>query len=492
MFYFTILTVLAVSLILSFAAVALILKLSHAKGWFDRTDHRTVHEGDIPRLGGIGFAAVLLISAAVICFLFQDNESLKFYLPCIGALLLILVFGVIDDFIHLAPGWKLLAQVAAALIVIISGHVFNRVTYFDTTVFPQFINYAITFFWIVGITNAINLIDGIDGLAGSISGLIALFFGLIFFYTSNDPILILFCVAFVGSVAGFLIFNAPLPKAKIFMGDCGSQFLGFSIALLPLLAEKTGLIAMPLLYAVALLLIPIIDTIAAIWRRIRDGQRIDTPDKAHVHHKLMNLGFSVRGSLAVLCGLQIVIGLIVFISIRFEGLLSIYILSTAYFTVTAFFTIIHYKNRAVLNNEKICPFKGIILKLPAPLIIIAITILSSQSTLPQMPGVFGFDKFLHFVAYAALAVAVGLWFTRESWQKQPNSYYPVRNFFICVAIASIYGAIDEFHQYFVPGRSCDIWDWVADTLGGVAGAAFVMISARVYERLNKAKKLGTM
>ena len=113
MFYFFILAVLAVSLILSFAAVAIILKLSHEKKWFDRIDHRTVHEGEIPRLGGIGFAPVLLITAAVICFVFQDNESLMFYLPCIGALLLILIFGVVDDFVHLAPRYKLLAQTAA-------------------------------------------------------------------------------------------------------------------------------------------------------------------------------------------------------------------------------------------------------------------------------------------------------------------------------------------------------------------------------------------
>ena len=122
-------------------------------------------------------------------------------------------------------------------------------------------------------------------------------------------------------------------------------------------------------------------------------------------------------------------------------------------------------------------FCTIIFKLPAPLIIIALWIISSQDTLPEMKGVFGFDKLQHFFAYAVLAAAAGLWFSRKSWLKRP-----LRNFLICAAVASVYGAIDEFHQYFVPGRVCDIWDWVANTLGGAAGAAAIIPAARFWEK----------
>jgi VanZ family protein len=90
-----------------------------------------------------------------------------------------------------------------------------------------------------------------------------------------------------------------------------------------------------------------------------------------------------------------------------------------------------------------------------------------------MKGIFSFDKFLHFIAFAALSFAIGLWFSRESWLR-----LPWRNFLICLALVSAYGAIDEFHQYFVPGRSSSVWDWVADTLGGAAGAAVVLRAAR--------------
>ena len=120
--------------------------------------------------------------------------------------------------------------------------------------------------------------------------------------------------------------------------------------------------------------------------------------------------------------------------------------------------------------------RTVILKLPAPLIMIALWIISSQSTLPEVEGIPGLDKLQHFFAYAVLAAACGLWFSRESWLRRPW-----RNFFICTVAASVYGAIDEFHQFFVPGRFCDIGDWLADTLGGAAGAAAVLLSARFWK-----------
>ena len=112
-------------------------------------------------------------------------------------------------------------------------------------------------------------------------------------------------------------------------------------------------------------------------------------------------------------------------------------------------------------------------RLLAPLIIITITILSSQSTLPGVHVFYGIDKLLHFAAYTVLAAAIGLWFSKESWLK-----HPLRNFLICAAIASGYGVLDEIHQYFVPGRSSEIWDWVADILGAAAGSAAVLFVIR--------------
>jgi VanZ family protein len=124
--------------------------------------------------------------------------------------------------------------------------------------------------------------------------------------------------------------------------------------------------------------------------------------------------------------------------------------------------------------------KKIILKLPALLIAAAIWVLSSQSSLPQPKGIFGFDKIEHFIAYAVLAAAVGLWFSWDSagvparrWKSRGWAY-----FFLIAGIAAAYGAIDEIHQSFVPGRDCNIWDWAADAAGALAGAALMSAAAR--------------
>ena len=121
-------------------------------------------------------------------------------------------------------------------------------------------------------------------------------------------------------------------------------------------------------------------------------------------------------------------------------------------------------------------FPAIAARLPAPLIMITLWVLSSQSTLPEMKGILGFDKFLHFTAFAALSVASGLWFSRGSWLGRPG-----RNFLICLAVVFVYGALDEFHQYFVPGRASNIWDWVADIMGGAAGAAAALLAVRFWD-----------
>jgi VanZ family protein len=116
-------------------------------------------------------------------------------------------------------------------------------------------------------------------------------------------------------------------------------------------------------------------------------------------------------------------------------------------------------------------------RLPAPLIIIAIWVLSSQSILPVPKGILGFDKLQHFIAYFVLAGTIGFWFSPDWWQKRRFSA-----FFISAAIASAYGVVDEIHQYFVPGRNCNVWDWMADTIGAVAGGLALLFLYRLASR----------
>jgi UDP-GlcNAc:undecaprenyl-phosphate GlcNAc-1-phosphate transferase len=242
----------------------------------------------------------------------------------------------------MAPRLKLAIQVLAALCVIIPGYTFRRILYFDNFLLPVWIQYALTFFWIVGLTNAVNLIDGVDGLAGGFAVLASLSFALI---SAPSPFVLPICFCLAASVCGFLVFNFPFPKAKIFMGDGGSQFLGFTLALLPLVKNSEASPDIPLLYPAALLIIPILDTVAAVWRRLRDKKRIDHPDRFHIHHKLLRIGLPVLGVDLVLWGLQAMTGILVYVSIRFRGPLSFLFLGLAYAAAGFFFVCVHFLNR---------------------------------------------------------------------------------------------------------------------------------------------------
>jgi len=334
--------------------VGLILRLSHHKSWYDQVDDRKVHSGDIPRLGGIGFALIFTTVAVIIVFLMRDS-ALRF-LPCLAGIGIIVVFGVWDDFRPLKPLFKLLVQILAALCVIIPGYTFRRIVFFDGGFLENipWLSYSITLLWIVGLTNALNLIDGVDGLAGGIAAVIAMTFGYIFLRFAETPSAAMLCICLVGSIIGFLVFNAPIPRAKIFMGDGGSQFLGFTLAILPLLEEHDTIASLPVSYAAALLVIPIFDTTAAVWRRLRDGRRIDSPDRGHIHHKLMNLGLNSQKIIAILLGLQILLSVLVYISVRIQNqnrVLSLIILGIAYLSAIVFFSVLHFLNRKVVLND---------------------------------------------------------------------------------------------------------------------------------------------
>ena len=125
------------------------------------------------------------------------------------------------------------------------------------------------------------------------------------------------------------------------------------------------------------------------------------------------------------------------------------------------------------------------LRLPALLIAGVIWFLSSQSTLPQPKGILGWDKLQHFLAYGALGVAVGLWAFPVFWKRRP-----VLALLLTILVSSAYGAIDEFHQYFVPGRDCNVWDWIADTLGAFLGALALMIGMRIFKIAKTVKTNG--
>jgi UDP-GlcNAc:undecaprenyl-phosphate GlcNAc-1-phosphate transferase len=322
--------------------VALILKISRRMAWYDRISERKIHKGNIPRLGGLGFAVSFIAWSFVISArLTEFSPDLRFF-PLLAALILVLASGICDDFRPLAPRYRLVFHTGAALCVLVSGYTFKRVLFAESgdLAVPgwDLLRYPVSFLWIVGMTNAINFIDGIDGLAGGVSLLAALSFGIVSEVSGITP---LFCVCLASAVLGFMVFNAPCPRAKIFMGDGGAYFLGFTLALFPLMGDQ----GLPVFHAAAVLMIPIMDTIAAVWRRLRDGRRIDSPDRFHTHHKLMNLGLSARRIDAVLFALQIILGLLVYAAVKIPGRFSLIPLALAYAAGIGFFVVIHFLNR---------------------------------------------------------------------------------------------------------------------------------------------------
>lgn len=342
---------LIVAFLISTISMPLIIKISKKKNLFDRIDERKVHTGQVSRLGGIGITLGFSLALAILFFggKFSTIQQNIWYLLIAG--ICISAMGIIDDLKPLSAKLKLLIQVIAAVLVLIGGFKFTGIAI--SSVFYlnfSFFSYIITFFWIIGVTNSYNLIDGIDGLCGGIASFACFTFAFIFFKSDNIAAIFI-CLSLASAVLGFLLFNWPLPKAKIFMGDGGSQFLGFVLAVLPLLSSKGSLPTISLPYAIAVLMIPIFDTIAAIWRRLREKRRFDSPDRFHIHHKLMLLGFSSRSTMVILYFLQAIICIFLASAFWLGGYVSVFILLADYLTGVLFFTIIHFGKKEALKVE---------------------------------------------------------------------------------------------------------------------------------------------
>lgn len=270
-----------VTFIISVILTPFIGKITKEMGIIAHTNNRTVHHDIIPRTGGYAIYVAFLIGAMV--FLKTDNQINSIL---IGGLIVFL-FGLYDDIHDLPPKMKVLGQVAAALIVIFYGGI--SLKGFTIPYIPTILSYSIalivTLGWIVGITNAVNLIDGLDGLCGGISMIVLVTTGLISIHYGRTDITSL-TLLLAGSIGGFLVFN--FHPAKIFMGDCGALFIGFMLSVISLLGFgfKTSTF-FTLGAPIVVLAVPIMDTLIAIIRRKVHHQRFDEADKGHLHHKLM-------------------------------------------------------------------------------------------------------------------------------------------------------------------------------------------------------------
>ena len=264
--------------VISLCLVPVCKKIGFALGIYALENARTVHHGKIVRMGGVAIYIAFLVSLVL---LWKADDSLNGIL--IGSSV-VFIGALLDDIYDLPPKIKLLFQVSGTIIAMAVGNIYLtdfHILSFDIS--NSIITKIISFFWIVGITNAINLIDGLDGLSSGITSIVTLTIGLLGFFMGRRDICIL-ALCLSGSILGFLPYN--FHPASIFVGDCGAQFMGFTVACMSLLGFKTtALITLGL--PILVLFIPISDTLIAIIRRKLKGQRIMEADKGHLHHILM-------------------------------------------------------------------------------------------------------------------------------------------------------------------------------------------------------------
>ena len=294
-----------VALVVSFALTPLVTRLAHARRYVDAPGTRKVHDVPIPRIGGVAIILALLAGAAVAFVLVPAAAAVlrgwrTQILAVIAASALIGVVGLADDIRSMRARTKLVAQLAAAGAVCLLGVRVDVLAADGLGVLHLGVfGWLLTIVWIVGVTNAVNFVDGLDGLAGGISAIAATALGL-FAIRTGQPAVVTLTLALLGSLTGFLAFN--LNPARIFMGDCGSMFVGFCLASLGVLCAKgaSNIVAMAVL-ALALG-IPIFDTLFSMLRRFLERRSVFSPDRNHLHHRLLDYGLEHRHAVLVIYG----------------------------------------------------------------------------------------------------------------------------------------------------------------------------------------------
>lgn len=281
---------LVLSAIISFIIAPLFMRLSYRFGFVDYPNHRKQHERPMPFSGGVS----ILVSFVITVIIAQPVE--REYIPIILGGTLIVILGIIDDKYDLKPSIKFLGQLVVISIPIFFGIIIDTINPFGITMNFGVFAIPFTFLWIAVIINAINLIDGLDGLAAGVS-VIALssiaFIGIL----QNNIFVMMISVILIGSTLGVLYYN--FNPAKLFLGDNGSMLLGYVLGVLSILGFK-NVTFFSILFPIIILGVPFIDITFAAVRRYREGVSLTRADRGHLHHKLQYIGFSHRESVILI------------------------------------------------------------------------------------------------------------------------------------------------------------------------------------------------
>jgi len=320
-----------IAFIFAFVLSTLIVPFVKRIGWkyniYALENERTVHHGKIVRIGGV--AVYISFMIAVLLFYGEMNELL---LALMISSSVIFLGGLLDDIFNLKAWQKICFQALGAILYIVIGKIeLNVITLpFNLSINLGFLGYVFTFFWIIGITNAINLIDGLDGLSSGFSIIILITICIINYFVDLHAGVLLICMILVGAISGFLIYN--FNPASIFIGDCGAQYMGFMIAAISIKGYKSGT-AITMMLPLILLFIPIMDVFSAILRRKLSGKKFSDSDKGHFHHQLLKLfKTNQRNTVLFIYFITILFGATAYIYAvnQIAGIIILFILFVAY------------------------------------------------------------------------------------------------------------------------------------------------------------------
>ncbi|MBO8434463.1 MAG: undecaprenyl/decaprenyl-phosphate alpha-N-acetylglucosaminyl 1-phosphate transferase [Tyzzerella sp.] len=317
-------------------------KISIKCGAIDYPKDRGMHKKPMPRMGGIAIILGFMISVLLLIRYIPDIEMKQFIGFMVGASIIV-VLGIFDDIYTLRARLKLCIQIIAGLVVVYTGTRINVVLW-PFTAYLQKLSGPITLIWIIGVTNAVNLIDGLDGLAAGVSSIASLCLMVLCILTGSETAVVL-TAALAGSCLGFLPRN--FNPAEIFMGDTGATFLGFVLAVTSIMGVFKGYAILAVIVSMLSLGLPIFDTLFAMGRRFIQHKPIMEADRGHLHHRLIDRGFSQRQAVIILYGISLCCGMVaIFISLR-----DIRTLIIAIGSIILLSFLIYYFN-SYINNKK--------------------------------------------------------------------------------------------------------------------------------------------
>lgn len=293
-----------VAVFISLVMTPLVRRLAIKIGALDiPKDDRRVHNKPMPLMGGL--AIYIAVVFATLMFLPIDRSLMSIMIG--GSI--IVCSGIIDDMKGMSPKLKLLFQIIAGGVLVLGDvkvdAITNPFSHSNILLELKWFSIPITLFWVVGITNTLNLIDGLDGLSAGVAMISSISFMLVAGKFENLDVTVLSGIV-AGACLGFLPYN--FNPAKIFMGDTGALFLGFMLAAISIEGVMKSVATIAIIVPILILGVPIFDTTFAIFRRLLSGQSIVSADKGHLHHRLLNMGFSQRQTVLILYGISAIFG----------------------------------------------------------------------------------------------------------------------------------------------------------------------------------------